>query len=307
MRYLSLFTGIGGLDYGLEKLGAECVGFSEINPHSIQIYLSNYPDRQNFGDITKIKPDELPDFDILTGGFPCQSFSMIGLRRGLNDARGLMILHIRNIIVAKRPKYLVLENVKGLLTHDKGNTYYKVHQLLQSAGYKVRVVLLNSVYYGSAQSRERLFFCGRLDEDFPAVNPEIVNDQVRFGDVMEDGLADFKMVSRTDRADRAIQQELDDARANYELIGAYDRVGTLTTGDGCGKKAVPYGEWFRNLTPVECERLQGFPDGWTSGVPDSKRYYALGNAVNCHVSEYLFTKYLKEIWEYDEAEAEVTA
>jgi site-specific DNA-cytosine methylase len=81
---------------------------------------------------------------------------------------------------------------------------------------------------------------------------------------------------------------------SHELIGGYDRVGTLTTQNGCGEKAVGYGDWFRYLTPLECERLQGFPDGWTEGSKDSDRYFALGNAVNCRMSEYLFTNYLKD-------------
>lgn len=285
MRYMSLFTGIGGLDFGLEDIGVECVGFSEIKKTSIEVYLSHYKDRMNYGDLTKINFSELPDFDILTGGFPCQSFSMAGLRKGLNDPRGVMILHIYNLLVVKQPRYIVLENVKGLLTHDKGRTYIKIHKLLASVGYNVRVVLLNASNYGSAQGRERIIFLGSLS-DFDYKVPVVLDNTKRFKDF------------RDNQADETFEKiEFDELRNfDLELIGDYDRVGTLTTGYGCGNKKVAVGESFRDLSVLECERLQGFPEGWTKEVKDKDRYWALGNAVNCDVSRYLFNDYLKGLW-----------
>lgn len=158
MRYFSTFTGIGGLDWGLENMGAKCVGFSEIKESSIRIYNSHYPNHKNFGDITKIDPSLLPDFDVFTGGFPCQSFSLAGMREGFRDKRGRMIFHIYDILVEKKPEYFVLENVKGIMTHDDGRTLESIMKLLAHAGYFVRVVLLNSAHYGSAQARERESF-----------------------------------------------------------------------------------------------------------------------------------------------------
>jgi DNA-cytosine methyltransferase len=287
MKYLSLFTVIGGLDAGMDKLGFDCVGFSEIKESSIKIYNEHFPDRKNYGDITEISYKELPSFDILTGGFPCQSFSLAGLRKGLNDTRGIMILHIYNLLVAKKPKYFVLENVKGILSHDKGQTYIKIHQLLKSAGYFVRTVLLNSRHFGSAQARERVFFLGSL-EDFPIKRPEKTKDSVLFKDI------------RDIEADKKFEKiGFDDLKDfDLELIGDYDRVGTLTTGNGCGNKKVAVGEDFRGLSILECERLQNFPEGWTNveGVKDRDKYWALGNAVNYSVSEYLFGEYLKGLW-----------
>jgi DNA (cytosine-5)-methyltransferase 1 len=291
MRYFSLFTGIGGLDSGLVKAGWECAGYSEIKDSSINIYRSHYPDHKNYGDITKINFSSLPDFDLLTGGFPCQSFSMIGLRKGFNDPRGIMILHVRNLLVAKQPRYAVLENVKGILSHDNGRTYVKILQLLQSAGYYVRVVMLNALHYGTAQSRERVFFlCCR--EDFEKVNPIIIDDTKTFKDVVDTTeIVDF--VPNSPRNIKKINQECD---INFELIGMYDRVGTLVTQFGCGEKLVGHHDRMRYLTPLECERLQGFPDGWTEGETKNNRYWALGNAVNCKVSAYLFNAYLKNVW-----------
>ena len=157
MKYFSLFSGIGGLEYGL-KDRVECIGFSEIKESSIKVYNKHFGGVKNYGDITKINYKELPDFDILLGGFPCQSFSLVGSRKGFDDRRGKMIFNIYDILKIKKPKYFVLENVKGLTNHNKGRTYNNVFKLLMHAGYNVRCILLNSLYYGSAQSRERIFF-----------------------------------------------------------------------------------------------------------------------------------------------------
>lgn len=293
MRYFSLFTGIGGLDIGMVEMGFECVGFSEIKKQSVEIYLKHYATHVNYGDVTKLSPVDLPDFDILTGGFPCQAFSLAGLRKGMNDPRGVMILYIYNILVAKKPQYFVIENVKGLLNHDGGKTYQKVHQLLAAAGYNVRVLLLNALNYGSPQNRERLVFLGSR-ENFALKRPEIKDQSKVFKDV-RDQAPDIvgKFVEYEGRNAEKIEQR---HVRNFELIGDYDRVGTLTTQDGCGKKLVAVGNKFRLLSPLECERLQSFPDNWTAGQGNSARYWALGNAVNCNMSRYIFKDYLKGLW-----------
>ncbi len=293
MKLFSLFTGIGGLDYGLRNR-ADLVGYSEIKNSSIKIF-SKFNNAKNYGDITKIEMDKLPDFDILTGGFPCQSFSLAGLRKGFDDVKdnkGQMIFYIYKLLIEKKPGYVVLENVKGLLTHNKGKTYRDVFKLLQSAGYNVRVLLLNAINYGSAQSRERLIFlCSQ--EDFDEKKPIIKNNKIRFRDIKDKNSNNYKFVDYSGRNKEKIEQK---RQFNYELIGGYDRVGTLTTQYGCGEKLVAEGNKFRYLTPLECERLQGFRDNWTEGVSDSARYWALGNAVNCNMSEYLFNDYLIGLW-----------
>lgn len=291
LRYFSTFTGIGGLDMGLEEIGAECVGFSEIKQTSINIYKRHYPNHVSFGDVKQIAPEDMPDFDVLTGGFPCQAFSLAGLRNGFSDKRGVMILYLYNILKVKQPRFAVLENVKGLLMHDGGKTYRKVFTLLESAGYYVRVVLLNALYYGSAQNRERIvFLCSR--EDFNAVNPEIVDGEKRFRDARDRG-GSYRFLS----AKAAIRMAKGEG---FMPIGGYDRVNTLTTGvSSSGRDTVVVQEGdgkFRYLTELEGERLQGFPDGWTAGESAANRWFAIGNAVNCNVSRYLFENYLKRIW-----------
>lgn len=290
MRYFSIFSGIGGLEYGLWKGGNECVGFSEVKKSSIDIYKKNFGEIKNWGDITKVDIKQLPNFDILLGGFPCQSFSLAGNRKGFKDRRGKLIFYIYDILKIKKPKWFVLENVKGLVSHNKGKTYRSIFKLLVFAGYNVKCVLLNSLHYGSVQSRERLFFIGGLD-DFDLVQPEIINDGIRFRDIREKN-GNFRFVDKKERIVEKIEQK---RKFNFELIGGYDRVGTLTTQYGCGEKLVWEKDWFRYLTVKECERLQGFPNGWTEGVSDSQRYWQLGNAVNCNVSDYLFNNYLKDL------------
>lgn len=293
-KYFSTFTGIGGLDYGLEQMGAECVGFSEIRQSSMGIYKKHFPDHEWFGDITKLDVQNLPDFDIFTGGFPCQSFSLAGDRKGFKDRRGQMIFFIHDILMAKQPEFVILENVKGIVLHDKGRTYRNVFRLLSSAGYHVRVVLLNSMHYGSAQGRERVFFLCRREKDFERKNPEIRDASKRFRDIRTP-YSDKQLLSEATLK----RLEASDGRDGFEIIGGYDRVNTLTTGiSSSGRRMLitQEGGVWRKLTPLEAERLQGFPDGWTEGESAANRWFALGNAVNCRASDYLFNDYLKGIW-----------
>lgn len=203
MRYLSLFSGIGTGEKGIEQAydhqhesaftespnstsgrkrtadigdrsilspdhaslrNAECVGFSEIDRHAEAIYRYHWPDHRNFGDATRIVPDELPDFDFLIAGFPCQAFSIAGKRRGFDEARGTLFFEIARILSHKRPAHFLLENVKGLSSHDDGRTIIRIHSILSGLGYRVERVLLNSKDYGVSQNRERVFFIGHLGD-----------------------------------------------------------------------------------------------------------------------------------------------
>lgn len=136
VKYLSLFSGIGGFEKGIHAAlsNAECVGYSEIDKHAIKVYQKHFPEHINFGDITKIKANRLPNFDLLVGGFPCQSFSIAGKRKGFADPRGQMFNHIARILRAKKPRCVLLENVKGLLNHDGGRTFKKSSPKLGNLG-----------------------------------------------------------------------------------------------------------------------------------------------------------------------------
>ncbi len=188
MKYLSLFSGIGGFELGIQKayesisktkgkqqgrnkenlsgdgkelLGAECIGYSEIDKYAIQVYNKHFK-HKNYGDATKIDTRQLPDFDLLVGGFPCQAFSIAGKRRGFDEARGTLFFDIARILADKKPRHFILENVKGLLSHDGGNTFTTIIRILSSMGYFVEWQVLNAKDFGVPQNRERVFIVGHL-------------------------------------------------------------------------------------------------------------------------------------------------
>jgi DNA (cytosine-5)-methyltransferase 1 len=204
VTYFSMFSGIGGFENGIEKAfnnkyesevqqdeqrrngdiderassvcspneSPLCVGYSEIDKYATAVYQYNYRGHKNYGDATKINPDDLPDFDLLVGGFPCQAFSIAGKRAGFSDTRGTLFYEIARIAQCKRPRYMVLENVKGLLNHDKGKTFTTILQTLWELGYEYQCGLVNSRYFGVPQNRERIIIvCNLRGERRPEVFP----------------------------------------------------------------------------------------------------------------------------------------
>lgn len=165
IKYLDMFSGIGGFRSGLEKVGSfECVGYCEIDEYARRAYEAMYNTKGEmyFEDATKINPDDLPDIDLITGGFPCQSFSIAGRRNGFNDTRGTLFFEIARIAAVKRPALLFLENVPGLLSHDEGRTFAAILNALDEIGYDVSWTQLNSANFGVPQSRNRVFITGFL-------------------------------------------------------------------------------------------------------------------------------------------------
>ena len=164
MKFLELCAGIGGFRQALENLGCECVGWSEIDKHAIKLYSAWYNDECNFGDVTKIEAETLPDFDLLVGGFPCQAFSIAGKRMGFDDTRGTIFFDFARIMKAKKPKFAIFENVKGLLNHDGGKTYETILQTLNELGYDAQWGILNTKFHGLPQNRERVYIVANLRE-----------------------------------------------------------------------------------------------------------------------------------------------
>lgn len=164
MKFLELCAGIGGFRQALENLGCECVGYSEIDKHAIKLYSAWYNDECNFGDITKIEAEKLPDFELLAGGFPCQAFSVAGKRGGFNDTRGTIFFDFARIMKAKKPKFAIFENVKGLLNHDGGKTYETMLRTLDELGYNAQWGILNTRFHGLPQNRERVYIVANLRE-----------------------------------------------------------------------------------------------------------------------------------------------
>lgn len=184
------FAGYGGASFALRKaqVDFETVGFSEIDKFASELYMLNHPGVHNFGDITQINPDEIPDFDLFTGGFPCQPFSQVGLGQGEQDIRGTLFYDIIRICEAKRPKHILLENVKGLRTSRHGKTLSTIVERLTELGYDVVADLLNSKDYGVPQNRERVWiyaYQGRLPAMF-RLDPPKEELKVFLKDLLDD-------------------------------------------------------------------------------------------------------------------------
>ena len=418
--FAEMYSGIAGVRYGLEKanqvsdsswkgqgLGSDegkcepciegrsnkpyaftCVWANDIDKYACQIYRKHYGDKELVeGDIRTINPDSIPDFDLLTAGFPCQSFSLAGKRKGFEDTRGTLFYEVARIAEAKRPKLLLLENVKGLLSNDEGRTFAKIIQTLDELGYLVEWQVLNSKHFGVPQNRERVFIVGHLRgtstrQIFPigqanSVAPKkasrqqeqvstcidsnywkgtdkhgqrtmiydghhhqftkkmgtltgrenrqgtnwlIVADRTRsyanLGRNLESPKDVTNALSGVQKDNLVLAVETAHTKANMKegrfskechaldggkskavmIANAVDCDGYLRNGarprDEKGKpQLLPIGyRRIRRLTPTECERLQGFPDGWTEGVSDTQRYKLLGNAVTTNVIAFLGEK-----------------
>ena len=183
MKFYDAFHGIGGFRLGLEALGFECVGGCENDKYAVESYKNHFGDGE-VSDITKIDPKTLPDFDLLTAGFPCQAFSIAGKRKAFNDPRGELFWQIPRILKAKKPKYFILENVKGLKSVRNGDIFRQIIEALESCGYAVDWQVLNSVNFGIPQNRERIFIIGKLGGDlfyrfdwqFPKYDYKVLKD-----------------------------------------------------------------------------------------------------------------------------------
>ena len=338
MKYLSLFSGIGGFELGIQKayeelynlrpneladskrpkelhitsdkqLKWECVGYSEIDKYAIQIYQSHFPEHKNYGNAATINASELPDFDLLVGGFPCQAFSIAGKRRGFDDTRGTLFFDIARILKEKRPRNFILENVKGLLSHNGGATFKTIISTLTELGYCVEWQVLNAKNFGVPQNRERVFIVGHLGgiperKVFPITgnDGEVSKSVERIGGLFDKNGSTHQAGSIFNK--EGISATLDTAgggnRQPYITIPVLtpDRLEKRQNGrrfktDGevaftqtaQDRHGIFNGSRIRRLTPLECERLMGYPDGWTEGLSDTQRYKTLGNGVVSNVVE----------------------
>ncbi len=167
MRIFSTFSGIGGFEIGIENAAQgihkiDLVGYSEIDKYAVQVFEKHFKGVKNYGDITKIATEELPDFDCLVGGFPCQAFSVAGKRGGFSDTRGTLFFELARILRAKQPRLFVFENVKGLCNHDGGRTFRTILSTIDELGYDCQWQVLNSKDFGVPQNRERIIIVGHL-------------------------------------------------------------------------------------------------------------------------------------------------
>jgi DNA (cytosine-5)-methyltransferase 1 len=278
-----MFSGIGGFEIALNKLGHKCVGYSEIDKTASDIYRKHFPSEVNYGDATKINEEQLPKFDLLVGGFPCQAFSIAGKRRGFEDTRGTLFFDIARIVKSRKPRYLLLENVRGLLSHQGGETFRVILNTLGELGYSYQWGVVNSRYFGIPQNRERVFIVGHLTE-WSDYRPQI-----------------FPYRESADEISSVVQKTKNIispciTTENAHIYGCNVTVAQTYAITKCNNISVTEdieNGILRRLTPTECERLMGFPDDWTKNgisstgkeysVADTKRYKVLGNAVVTNV------------------------
>lgn len=280
MKYVSLFAGIGGFDLALNRQGHECVYANEWDKYAAQTYEKNFSRKPDTRDIKSVSTAGIPNHDLLCGGFPCQSFSIAGKRGGFSDTRGTMFFEIARILKDKRPTYLLLENVKGLLSHDNGRTFETILRTLDELGYELQWQVLNSKNFGVPQNRERVFIVGHLrGEPRPKVFPL---QPTSYSDSFNRTIRTEGGRSMTNKHNwDVVRQPLRFLERNQRNV---DGKHSFTV-DSSNTGGVKVNNQIRRLTPLECERLQGFPDNWTQGVSDTQRYKQLGNAVTVNVVE----------------------
>ena len=290
--FIDLFAGIGGLRIAFENAGGKCVFSSEWNKFSQQTYEANFGEVPD-GDITKIDEREIPDHDILVGGFPCQPFSIAGVSsknhlgrsHGFEDeTQGTLFFDICRIIKEKKPKAFLLENVKNLKSHDKGNTFKTIMKALQEElGYDVHYKVVDASSQ-VPQHRERIFIVGfRTPMLFEF--PELIDKRPKLGDILEKRVG--KKYTLQDGTWNALQRHLEKHREKGNGFGynLADRKGIAKTlsaryyKDGAEILIPQRNKNPRRLTPRECARLMGFPEEFKIPVSDNQAYRQFGNAV----------------------------
>lgn len=322
LKFVDFCAGIGAGRLGLQNLGLSCVGFSEIDKYAERTYREFFgQEEKNHGDLMKINPDDLPDFDLMIAGFPCQSFSVIGQRKGMNDHRGQIIYGLIKIMNAKNLPYFILENVKGLVNHEGGKTLKIILEELDKAGYKVYHRVLNSLDYGVPQMRERIYFVGiRKDlvngNNFEWPKPVFPPDVQDY--LIDDGEMEFNEKKRAYetflkyldnkynkglfKIEKLLKDDylvLDTRQSDLRLYR--NKVPTLRTGRH-GILYVRNGK-FRRLSGFESLLLQGFPKNLsekTKGkIADVYLLSQAGNAMTVSTIEAIGKSLLNYINHYE--------
>ncbi|MDQ8205651.1 DNA (cytosine-5-)-methyltransferase [Pelagicoccus sp. SDUM812003] len=303
--FIDLFAGIGGFRLGMERLGGRCVFSSEIDKHAAATYERNFGHRPA-GDITKIAAEEVPDHEVLCGGFPCQPFSVSGKQLGFEDARGTLFFEVMRIVSAKRPKAVFLENVANYVKHQGGKTLQRTVDMLEEAGYATKWDVLNASDYGVPQARKRLYIVGiRKDVAKGEFSfPPAEGRRVRLKDfLLKNGQAARWVINRDDISiDRTDVSELLERRPNRPIqIGRINKGGqgeriysieghAITLSAHGGGAAAKTGAYLvdgkvRKLDPIECRRLMGFPEEYQIDPRPGQAYKQFGNAVVADVIE----------------------
>lgn len=283
-RFIDLFAGIGGIRLGFEAAGGHCVFSSELDKDACKTYEANFGEYPS-GDITKIDAAEIPDFDILLGGFPCQAFSIIGKKEGFaNETCGTLFFDIERILKEKKPSAFMLENVRNLVAHDKGNTFRIIKSHLEALGYHVYSKVLNALDYGVPQKRERIIIVGFLDNvifEFPDPVPE--SERKKLIDILETDVDSKYYVRDTIRKSRL--ERIKDKNYPKPYISHENIAGSITPHPySSALRAGASANYIlindeRRPTEREMLRIQGFPDTYKIVLSYTKVKHQCGNSV----------------------------
>lgn len=324
LKFIDLFAGIGGFRLGLESVGAKCVFSSEIDSHAIEIYKENFGDNPE-NDITTLNPKLIPDFDILCGGFPCQSFSICGKQEGFNDIRGTLFFDICRILEEKKPKVFILENVQNLENHDKGNTLFVMIKTLNELGYSVSYKVLNARNFGVPQNRERIIIIGNREGkffDFEKLRLNTITSMYPF--LQKEGEFEFlssdeytllkenqiKVQSKSglifagyrNKKIRVTGVKEDTehlSRVHKQPNRIYSALGThptLASQEQSGRYWILVDGKVRKLTLEECFKFMGFPDDYKKIGLKSKLYQRIGNSICVNMVKEIAREVVNQFW-----------
>ena len=297
-RVVSLFAGIGGFDIGFENAGFDVIWANDLDKYACETYKANVGNNIVCGDIRE-QLDNIPEHDILIGGFPCQPFSTLGKLKGFEDDRGTMFFYIKKIAQQHDTKILVLENVKNIMNHDHGNTFKRIISELEEIGYSCNYNILNTADFGIPQRRNRTYivaFNKKYFKDEPFAFPKGKKLEITTQDLLDKEVDEKYFLSK-----KILPTILGQGTKGYIAKPTIDMPisKTLTatmakmhrasqdnyfTDDKNAKGISDYKSNIRKLTPNECRKLQGFPSDWKQVVSDAQAYKQFGNAVTVDVS-----------------------
>lgn len=320
-KFIDLFAGLGGFRIAFEKNNAECVFSSEIDKYACETYFNNFKEYPK-GDITKIESKEIPNFDILCAGFPCQPFSIGGLRKGFEDSRGTLFFEVARILKEKQPSAFILENVKGIVSHDNKNTLKVIEEILDEIGYNFQYKILNAKDYGIPQNRERWYCIGfkkELNITFGSqltLNknskifqfPQKTDLEFKLEDIVQHNISGYQITAKAKEninkhlplfkekneiisTNYILVNEIRPSRCNFKNDGT---VPCFTAKMGTGGNNIPViVDFERKLTEKECLKLMGFPDDYKIKPNYHQSYKQIGNSVVVSLIQKLASEIIK--------------
>ena len=293
MTYLSVCSGIEATSVAWESLGFKPVGFAEIEPFPCELLKQKYPDIKNYGDMTQYEKWDIGQFDILVGGTPCQSFSIAGKRGGTADERGALMYAYLGIVETYRPRWVIWENVPGVLSSNNGYDFASFLAGLEECGYGWAYRVLDAQYFGVPQRRRRVFVVGHSDNGTDRAAKVLFEPESLCGDIAA-GSETQKEAAIT--FGKGVSYFRRGGNYKYHKDKKASTLRNSAASDCFDLVLAREKKYIRRLTPLECERLQGFPDNWTQiewrgkpaeQCPDSLRYKAIGNSMAVPVMRWI--------------------